>query len=416
MDRSHGTHAVLRAAAEATAALKAVADVDPIFMSVGEKQAALDALAVLDAQVAAERLAILAVADDVADVHGARDVAGWLRGQGRLDSGHARGEVLLAADLQRLSVVAGALRQGAISVVQAREIAAGLREVPDDIDADELERAQVWLVEQAATFGPRELKRLALRVFEVIAPDKAADHERRLLDKEERAARKRIHLTIRDGGDGTAYLKGRLSTADASRLKTYLHAFSSPRRSSGDGSGDNSSSPAERTPYDVRMGRALSEFLEAVDPARLPLHGGSATTVIVTIQLDALLTGLGVATTDGGARITASEARRLACTADLVPAVLGTGSEVLDLGRSARLFSRAQRKALAVRDGGCRAQGCTVEASWCEAHHLLPWSRAGRSDLDNAVLLCGHHHRRIHDDRYLHSRLPSGDVRFARRT
>lgn len=405
---------MLRAAAEATAALKAVADVDPLFMSAAEKEAALEALATLEAQVAAERLAILAVADDVAEEHGARDVAAWLRGRGRLDSGRPRGDVVLAADLSRLSIVAAALREGVLSPAQAREICAGLREVPEGIDADELERAQLWLVEQADAFGPRELRRLAHRVFEVVAPERAEDHERARLEREERAARRRIHLSIRDAGDGTAYLRGRLPLADATRLETYLHAFTSPRRSTA--SGEGSTPGAERAPYDVRLGQAFAQFLEAVDPGRLPLHGGAATTVIVTMDLTALLSGLGVATTDAGVPITAGEARRLACTADLVPAVLGTASEVLDLGRSARLFSRAQRKALAVRDRGCRAEGCTVEASWCEAHHLQEWSKRGRSDLENAVLLCGHHHRRIHDDRYLHSRLPSGDVRFARRT
>lgn len=408
---------MLRATAEASAALKGVADVDPVFMSVAEKEAALEALAVLDAQVAAERMAILAVAADVAEAHGARDVTAWVRSQARLDAGRPRADVVLAGDLGRLPVVAAALREGRVSQAQAREMCAGLREVPEGVDAEEIERAQVWLVEQAQAFGPRELKVLARKVFEVIAPDKADDHERKALEREERAARKRIHLTIRDAGDGTAYLRGRLSSADAARLKTYLHAFTSPRRTgaaAGDAAG-GCDAEAERVPYDVRLGQAFAQFLECVDPARLPLHGGAATTVIVTMDLAALLRGVGVATTDAGTRITAGEARRLACTADLVPAVLGGASEVLDLGRSARLFSRAQRKALAVRDGGCRAEGCTVEASWCEAHHLTEWSRGGRSDLTNAVLLCGHHHRRIHDNRYLHSRLPSGDVRFARR-
>lgn len=400
---------MLRATAEASAALKGVADVDPVFMTVAEKEAALEALAVLDAQVAAERLAILAVASDVAEAHGARDVAAWVRSRARLDAGHPRADVVLAGELGRLPVVAAALREGLVSEAQAREICAGLRDVPDDVSAEELERAQVWLVEQAQAFGPRELRTLARKVFEVIAPDKADDHERKVLEREEQAARKRIHLTIRDAGDGTSYLRGRLSTADATRLKTYLHAFASPRRV-------GPAVETERAPYDVRLGEAFAQFLECVDPARLPLHGGAATTVIVTMDLEALLEGVGVATTDAGVRITAGEARRLACTADLVPAVLGSKSEVLDLGRSARLYNKAQRKALVVRDGGCRAEGCTVEASWCEAHHLVEWSRGGRSDLVNAVLLCGHHHRRIHDDRYLHSRLPSGDVRFARRT
>ena len=66
---------------------------------------------------------------------------------------------------------------------------------------------------------------------------------------------------------------------------------------------------------------------------------------MVTLDLDTLLTGIGVATTSTGDRVTAEQARRLACQARIIPVVLGRKGEVLDLGRSARLFSPAQRKA-----------------------------------------------------------------------
>lgn len=60
---------------------------------------------------------------------------------------------------------------------------------------------------------------------------------------------------------------------------------------------------------------------------------------------------------------------------------------------------------------GCRSagqvDGCDVPATWCDAHHEDPWSRGGRTDLKNALLVCGHHHRRLHDSRYSSAR--SGD-------
>jgi hypothetical protein len=168
-------------------------------------------------------------------------------------------------------------------------------------------------------------------------------------------------------------------------------------------------------PYSTRLGHAFCSLLEHLDPTKLPVHGGTATTVVVTMDLDALRSGLGVATTSTGDRITAAETRRLACTAKLVPAVLGGKSEVLDLGRAKRLYNTAQRKAMGIRDGGCRAEGCEIPAAWCEAHHLIPWSKGGKTDLADGVLLCSHHHHRAHDDRYLHDRLPSGDLHFHRR-
>ncbi|MQW77210.1 hypothetical protein GHK92_15155 [Nocardioides sp. dk4132] len=69
-----------------------------------------------------------------------------------------------------------------------------------------------------------------------------------------------------------------------------------------------------------------------------------------------------------------------------------------------------------IRDRECRADGCTIPATWCEAHHRQPWSAGGKTDLDNGMLLCSHHHHLIHDDRYLHQRMPNGDLRFVRRT
>ncbi|HET7350640.1 MAG TPA: DUF222 domain-containing protein, partial [Marmoricola sp.] len=148
-----------------------------------------------------------------------------------------------------------------------------------------------------------------------------------------------------------------------------------------------------------------------------PVHGGDATTVIATIPLDALRGALEAAGVVGTERITAAEARRLACTAQVIPAVLGGKSEVLDLGRAARLFSPAQRKAMVVRDRECRAEGCTIPAAWCEAHHAgRPWAQGGKTDLEDGVLLCSWHHHRAHDDRHDTKRMPNGDFRFNRRT
>ncbi len=174
----------------------------------------------------------------------------------------------------------------------------------------------------------------------------------------------------------------------------------------------------DRIPPHRRRGQAFAALLEALDPTRAPEHGGDATTVIVTIGLEALraeVSSAGVITSDHG-QISAAQARRLACGATIVPAVLGTHGQVLDLGRGARLFTRAQRKALRLRDRRCRAEGCTVPAGWCDAHHQQPWSSGGPTDLDNALLLCNWHHHRAHDHHYHADRLPNGDIRFTRRT
>jgi hypothetical protein len=177
---------------------------------------------------------------------------------------------------------------------------------------------------------------------------------------------------------------------------------------------------ADRVPFERRRGLALAALLEHLDPARLPAHGGHATTVVVTLDLDRLRADLGagdlLGSETGADRLTAAEVRRLACTATIIPAVLGGQSEVLDLGRGSRLFSNAQRKALRLRDRCCRAEGCTIPAAWCEAHHRHPWSGGGRTDLADGILLCSFHHHRAHDHRYDHTDLPNGDIRYHRRS
>lgn len=107
----------------------------------------------------------------------------------------------------------------------------------------------------------------------------------------------------------------------------------------------------------------------------------------------------GVAFIDGVSEpITAGAARRLAADARIIPAVLDGPSQVLDLGVGTRLFSKAQKLALAERDGGCAWSGCTHPPSYTEAHHLRWWSHDGPTDLDNGILLCSFHHHRIHND------------------
>jgi hypothetical protein len=94
---------------------------------------------------------------------------------------------------------------------------------------------------------------------------------------------------------------------------------------------------------------------------------------------------------------------RHACTAGTVRLTVDghpdNAGQPLNLGRERRLFSRAQRLALAARDGGCRWPGCERPPSWCEAHHIEHWQRdRGRTDVADGILLCRHHHLLAHNN------------------
>ena len=172
-----------------------------------------------------------------------------------------------------------------------------------------------------------------------------------------------------------------------------------------------------------RRGRALTELIEHLDTEKLT--GKVASTVIVTMTAEQVVgaakaaqlqqsirdaTGAlieltpssGAATTDTGHLLSVSNARRIACAADILPAVLGGPSQILDLGRQNRFFNEHQRTALATIYETCAAEDCDRPYAWSELHHEDPWSRGGLTDLDKAVPLCGYHHRKMHDPSYLH--------------
>jgi len=415
------THPVLAATSLIDQALKSVADVNPTFMDTTDKAAALSELVRLESRVAELRLRILTDADDLAVESASRDAAAWLAHHTHTRGADARADLRLGQALdRRYAGLAVAMREGRVNHAQAQVIARALDALPDEIPADTVASAEEALVGYAADFGPRPLARLGARILEVVAPDLADQAEgRRLAALEENAARA-TRLTMRRLGDGTTRLSAIIPDATASRLATYLDAFTNPRQTKTP-DGD----PVARLPHPRKLGDAFCQLLEAVDPARLPLHAGDATTIVITIPLHTLraelgtgdlLAGATIPGPDTGDGLSAGQVRRLACTAHLIPAVLGSTSEVLDLGRSQRLFSRKQRKALLVRDRTCRAEGCDIPGTWCEAHHWHPWTTGGNTDLNDGLLLCSHHHHRAHETTHRAERLPSGDVRFHRRT
>jgi hypothetical protein len=153
-------------------------------------------------------------------------------------------------------------------------------------------------------------------------------------------------------------------------------------------------------PYPVKLGHGLMDLIERIPADLLPSSGGIAAVVNITMRLDQLRSGLGVATVDTGIEASASQVRRLACEAGLVPMVLGGKSEVLDVGREQRLHTKGQRRGMAVRDGECVTEGCDRPAAWAEAHHPVTWEEGGETSLANGALVCPYHHRLWHNPKW----------------
>ncbi|MGV1009278.1 MAG: HNH endonuclease signature motif containing protein [Dermatophilaceae bacterium] len=131
--------------------------------------------------------------------------------------------------------------------------------------------------------------------------------------------------------------------------------------------------------------------------------GGGKATLLLTMPLADLERRTGAATTlgtlDAPTLIAPDTARRIACDAGLIPVVLGSNGEILDLGRTHRLFTPAQTRALLLRDRHCTFPRCTTPGFWTDAHHLTFWSDGGGTSLPNGALLCQRHHTIVHRDR-----------------
>ena len=224
-------HPVLACVNAMGVALKDTVDVQVAFMDPADKRAALVELTRLEAQLSALKLRVMAVSDDVALAEGARDVGALLTHDTRTDFAANRRDLALAEALdRRWTHVADALAQGELNMAQAAVIARALEELPTaKVSADLLARAEAHLVAEAAHFGPRELRVLGRRILDIVAPEISEQHEAEQLAEEESRAERRTSLVSTRLGNGTTRITINVPDAVATRLHTYLEAFTSPR-------------------------------------------------------------------------------------------------------------------------------------------------------------------------------------------
>jgi hypothetical protein len=302
---------------------------------------------------------------------------------------------------------------GTVNTEQADVIIKALDALPDELPAELRLQAEETLVGFAADHDAKALRALGKKILTVIAPEVGEAHEAALLEKEKREARAASRLSMVSDGHGKVHGRFTLPELHGAMLRKALDAYAAPKHLNSSDDPDQRFIASRPTPE--RYGQAFQQLLEMLDQKDLPTTGGTGATVVVTMTLESLLGGLAAASLDTGGTLSAGEARRLACDAGIIPAVLGTNSEVLDLGRTARFHTRAMRTAMAIRDGGCVAEGCTRPPHQTHAHHLTPWATGGHTNVDDGCLLCDQHHHQIHDPLYLVERLGTGKLRFTRR-
>ena len=412
---------VLDLVAGAQSALRALADVPVGAWSVEELTDALVELSALESQAAAARHAVLAEAEarKVAQSLGATGTDAWASALTGSTATAMAGGVWLAELLRSTyHATREAFADGGINEAQARVIVRAAEKLPPGVNAEQRAAAEAGLVAKAVHgMEPRRLRQAARRMLDVVSSQLADQHEATVLAEEERRAERETFLTLHDNGDGTYSGRFTIPELHGSLLKTALEHLTSPRRHSRDADGnviedESLGSAGLQLSWTERLGLGLTELIE-----HLPAEGfgRSGIGVLVHIDHERLLDTLASARLDTGTRISAGEARRLACEAGIIPAVLGTRSVPLDLGEAARLHSIHQRRGLSIMYDTCAVQGCERPFAWCDIHHRKPWSLGGLTDLLNGIPLCGFHHRRAHDSRFDLHDLPGGGVRFHRR-
>lgn len=260
-----------------------------------------------------------------------------------------------------LPATAAELAAGRIGPGQVRVITSTMGRIPPSVHPKDVAEAEQTLAESARRFDPAALGRIAERLLAHLDPDGAEPTE-----EPEQVRELRVHTR----SDGTVRLDGRLDAEGGARVLEVLSALNDAR-SGPDGTPD----PRSRA---RRNADALVDAMSTVlDDGRLPAKGGQRPHLVLTMGLRELTDGIGTGLLDTGAPITAAEARRLACDATVIPMVLGTDSEPLDVGRSQRLAGSALRAALAQRDQGCAYPACYRPPRHCQAHHIRHWLDGG---------------------------------------
>jgi hypothetical protein len=311
------------------------------------------------------------------------------------------GEVLageaLEGGMSWLAPVAVALQSGDVSVGATEAIRRGLGEPNADVSADELAVAAQQLIDESGDLPPEQVATLAREARDRIDADGVADREAALREKRS--------LRISRLPDGMTRLVALLDPENAAFVTDAIDRVTAPRRGGVRFVDPGEQQRATDVIADPRTTEQLAfdafvqmiRLAAAVDDGRV--FGSRAPEVRVHVRAEQLERGHGFGWIEGqSTTISLGTVERMICTVGALPIAFRDDGRPLKLGRSQRLFSAAQRIALAARDGGCLIPGCDRPPSWCEAHHIDEWDEhQGNTDVDVGVLLCRHHHMWVHD-------------------
>ena len=391
---------------------------------------------------------------------GYRNAAEFLRARLRIGISEARRRLALTPEVltrtgpagqeipARREQLATALAQGTIASRHASIISTALDKVQHLAPADLLTRMEHALTTTATETDPDFLTKMANRWIDRIDQDGPEPSEETLRQLQGAFLRRRRrhglhHLEIFATTEQYETLTTAMNIATNPRLTTSTDAQTStstsrdaaaagpanaastttPTAHAETSQREQSGSPGPELDRRSRAQKLLDGLVGACAVAmttgKLPSNGGLRPQLTITIDHRDLFTQLtnltqltqsegntaapnplstGTGTFTGP--LHPSTIRKIACDAEILPVLLGTDSQILNIGRATRIFPPHIRKAITARDGGCTFPDCTIPAPWCEAHHTTYWSHGGPTSTDNGTLLCSHHHHLIHKEQW----------------
>ncbi len=322
----------------------------------------------------------------------------WLPATERATRSEAHRLVGQGRDLTRYPALTEATLSGRVGFEQATTISGVLTRLGDDLTGAQTVEAERLMIGYAREFDARGLSQLTRRLVEVLDPDGADRREGERLERDARSARAARNLSFFADGHGSTLIRGSLPTLDAEPLVKLIDAYANQDHRQ---AMDRHDPTAEIPTAAQRRADALVNLVAHHQQASLaPTLGGDRPRIVVTMSFDRLRDQcIAAGVLESGQPISAGDLRRLACDADLLPAVLGGPSQILDLGRSQRLVTPGLRQALNLRDRGCVFPGCAAPVGVCHAHHTIPWYDGGPTDLAHTALVCPHHHNLVEPSR-----------------
>ena len=318
-------------------------------------------------------------ADETTIAETGRTTKSWLTEEQYLNPGEAGKRSRLARALAAYPNVDAALSAGRFSAETASVIVKALRCVPAEFE----EIVETALLELAPYCTPNDLGDKVEQLLVACGVESSSDE----------AAAKRLEkrgLSIAPTFNGMRAVSGMLTPEVGEALEIAVGAIA---QSAGP---DDDRTHAQRR-HDA-IGELANHYLAHAD---LPAINGERPRVVVTIDYDALVNNLHNAwgLLPSGATVSPATARRLACDAELIPAVLNARGDVLDVAVASRSFTTAVRRAAWLEQGGkCAFPKCRRPPVDC--HHIIWWSKGGPSTLDNAAWLCAFHHWLVHEGRW----------------